>query len=47
MSEQQPEAEHWLGENIKDSITDNLAVDADVARTIGDAPDAVECQLNP
>lgn len=43
MSEQEPEAEDRLGENVEDGVGDDLAIDADVAGPIGDAPDTVVC----
>lgn len=39
VGEEQPEAEDGLGEDVKNGVGENLAVDADVARTIGDTPD--------
>jgi len=41
MGEQQPESEDWLGENIQNSVGDNLGIDADVSGTISKTPNAV------
>ena len=42
MGEEEPEAEDWLGEDIKDSIGDDFGIEADNAATISDTPDASE-----
>jgi len=39
VSEQEPEAKDGLGENVKDGVCDDLGIDANVARTIGNTPD--------
>ncbi len=47
MSEEEPESENGLGENVKNGIGDDLGVDVGDAGTISDTPDAVECQRDP
>ena len=39
MSEQEPESEDRLGENIEDSVRDDLGVNVNVAGSISDTPD--------
>ena len=39
MGEEKPEAKDWLGENVKDSIGDDLGINVDVAGSISNAPD--------
>lgn len=41
MSEQKPETKHWLGENVEDSIADNLGINTNGTGSVGDTPDAV------
>lgn len=38
VADQEPEAKDGLGENIKDSIGENLRVDGRLAGTVGEAP---------
>lgn len=40
MREQQPEAEHALGEHIQNAVQDNFRVHIDGARTVRESPDA-------
>jgi hypothetical protein len=40
MSDQKPEAEDGLGQDIENSVADNLAVDGEDAGTITKGPDA-------
>ena len=42
MSEEKPESEDGLGENIKYSIGNNLSIDVDVARPVSNAPDTTQ-----
>ncbi len=44
MGEEKPESENGLGENIEDSISDNLGVNVNVAGSISDTPDAMTSQ---
>ena len=44
MSEEEPEAKDWLGENIKDGIGNDLSVHVDIARSISNTPDAMTCE---
>ena len=39
VGKQEPGAEDWLGEDIEDSVGDDLLVDTENASTVGDAPD--------
>ena len=41
VSEQEPEAKDWLGKDVEHSVGDDLAIDADVAGAVSDAPDTV------
>lgn len=43
MGEQKPEAEDWLGEDVKNSIGHDLSVETDKTATVGNTPDAAEC----
>jgi hypothetical protein len=40
VGEEKPEAEDWLGEDIEDSIGDDLSIETDHASTVGNTPDA-------
>ena len=40
MGEEEPEAEDGLGENVKNGIGNDLGVDINLARAVGDTPDA-------
>lgn len=40
MGEEKPEAEDWLGEDVEDSIGDDLSIETDQASTVGNTPDA-------
>lgn len=40
MSEQKPKTENSLGEYVKDSIGNDLSINANVAGAIGNTPDA-------
>lgn len=42
MSEQEPEAEHWLSKYVEDSIGDNLGVEPNETSTVSDTPDAAQ-----
>lgn len=44
MSEKEPKSEDRLGENIEHSIGDDLSVNINVTRSIGNTPDAETCQ---
>lgn len=41
MSEEEPEAEDWLREDIKNGIGDDFSIETDQASTVGNAPDAM------
>lgn len=41
MSEEKPEAEDGLGQNVEHGIGDDLAIDADVSGSVGNTPDAL------
>lgn len=43
MSEEEPEAEDGLGEDVEDGIGNDLRINADVAGSIGDTPNAISC----
>lgn len=43
MSEQEPEAEDGLGEDVEDGVGDDLGVDTNVAGAIGNTPDTTTC----
>jgi hypothetical protein len=43
VSEEQPEAEDWLGKNVEDSVSDDFGIDANDTSTIGNTPDARKC----
>lgn len=45
MGEEEPESEDGLGEHIEDSVSDDLRVDVDVARSISDTPDTITRQI--
>lgn len=40
--DEEPEAEDWFGEDVENGVGDDFAVDAEDARAVGDAPDAVK-----
>lgn len=40
VGEEEPQAEDWLGENVKDGVGDDLGVNAGNAGTVGYTPDA-------
>jgi hypothetical protein len=42
MSEEKPESEDGLGEDIKHSIGNDLCIDVDVARSVSNAPDTTQ-----
>jgi hypothetical protein len=44
MGEEQPEAKNWLGENIENSVGNDLGIEANDTGTIGNTPDARSCQ---
>lgn len=44
MGEEEPESENGLGKDIEDGVCNDLGVNVDVARSIGDTPDAITCQ---
>ena len=44
MGEEEPESEYGLGEDVKDSIGNDLSIYADVAGSISDTPDATSGQ---
>lgn len=44
MGEEEPESENGLGKDIEDGVCNDLGVNVDVARSIGDTPDAMTCQ---
>jgi len=39
VGEEEPEAEDWLSENIENSVSHDLLVDAEDARSVGYTPD--------
>ena len=39
VSEKKPEAEDGLCENVENGVRNNLSIDANVSRSIGDTPD--------
>lgn len=41
VGQKEPQAEDWLGEDIENSVSDDLTVDGDVAGAVGDTPDTV------
>lgn len=41
VGEEEPEAENWLGENVKNGIRDNLGIDTSDTGTIGNTPNAM------
>ena len=43
MSEEEPEAEDWLGKDVEHSIGNNFSIKPDNAATISDTPDAGGC----
>ena len=45
MSEQEPEAKDWLGQDVEDSVGDDLTIDTDGAGAVCKTPDAVKGQL--
>lgn len=45
MGEEEPEAEHWLSEDVKNGVGNDLSVDVDVAGSISNTPDASCNQL--
>lgn len=45
MGEEKPETEDALRHDVEDSVGDDFGVDADVAGSIGDTPDAETDQL--
>lgn len=45
MSEEKPEAKDRLGENIENSISDDLSVHIGNASSIGDTPDAFDMSV--
>jgi hypothetical protein len=38
VGEQEPETEDWLGEDIKDSVAEDLSIDVDVAGSVSNTP---------
>lgn len=40
VGEEQPSTENWLGEDIQNSVGDDLLVNVHVAATVGNTPDA-------
>lgn len=40
VGEQEPSTEDWLGQDVQNSVGDDLLVDVQVAATIGHTPDA-------
>lgn len=45
MGEQEPEAEHWLGKNIKDGVGNDFCINIDNVSTFRKTPDAVSTWL--
>lgn len=43
VGEKKPCAEDWLGEDVQDSVGDDLLVDVEVAAAVSDTPDAKSC----
>lgn len=41
VSEQEPEAEHWLGKDVEDGIADDLSIKTNKSATVSNTPDAV------
>ena len=41
MGEEEPESENGLGKNVEDSVSNDLGVNADVARSISNTPNAM------
>ena len=39
MGEQEPEAKDWLGQHIKDGVSNNLSIDTELADTLAKDPD--------
>ena len=37
--EEKPEAEDWLGQDVKNGVGDDLGINVDVAGSIGNTPD--------
>ena len=46
MGEEEPEAKDRLGEDIKDSVSNDFSINAGDARSIGNTPDASETSVN-
>ena len=46
MCEEKPEAEHWLGEDIENSVGNDLSINIDLAGAVGNTPDTVQSQLS-
>jgi hypothetical protein len=44
VSDQEPGTEDTLGENVQDSISNDLAVNTDLAGTVGKTPNTNRCQ---
>jgi len=42
VSEEEPQAEDGLGEDIEDGVANDLSIDAGDASTVGNTPDAVK-----
>jgi hypothetical protein len=47
MGEEKPEAKDWLGEDIKDSIGDDLSIKTNHASTVSNTPDAIDALAKP
>ena len=47
MSKQKPESEDWFGENIENSVSNDLGINAKVSGTISKTPDAITNQHVP
>lgn len=47
VGEEKPQTEDGLGEDVKDGVGNNLGVNRELARAIGDAPDTVNVSIGP
>lgn len=45
MSEEQPEAEDWFGEDVKNGVGNDFGINVDDTSTISNTPDTVEIWL--
>lgn len=44
VSKEQPEAKDWLGKNVEDGVGDDLGIESNNTGTIGNSPNAGQCQ---